>query len=395
MRVDIEYYDVKHRQALKDRSFAFNKMEELITSGLEFTKWELFSMCIFKHQQLNNIGHKTYRELQNHIVTFCKSWEYYFDFTGNTIISRYPSSDVDTSITETIGDGCGLLIANQIYNLVEPDWEKIPTSNKIGTLDFGIASTGQSFIEIETKGSVIEQNAKTSKISNHKTSIEVKKDDQRKNDNNHELIGIISAFPTNQNLTAKAYLLDPPAVNIPYDPFKYKLLARLYYYWQELRMISRAHFIEILINRIKTIQMLEDYRSIDKLPILNRNGEPHGIPASLFESRSYTKDMNFFGEVIPLTTKRDEFIFYGYRREVIDALLKQSFEDICSIKFDTEHLNEVPVLAKIPKFISTDTTPRINESEDDEDKNRKLVPMLGDLHCLSSGKIIGIVRPSD
>jgi hypothetical protein len=122
------------------------------------------------------------------------------------------------------------------------------------------------------------------------------------------VIGVITAIPSDSKLRAKCFLLDPPPVDILLDPFKYKLLARLYFYWRELSLVPRAHFLEVLVNRIKSIQSSGEYKSLDGLPLLNSRGEPHQVPGSLFETRSSVYGRSAFSEVLPFREGR--FIFY-------------------------------------------------------------------------------------
>lgn len=387
---EIDFYDSEHEQLLRDQCPEYPQLQKLVNGGFRIDKNIFFSYAMFVEQKLGRHGWETYRELLEKLPGFLGAWEENFDFSGNSVNAKFLTSEIRICHKESMGVGGALSVVSKVYNLTEADWETIPIT-QVRDLDFLIASTGSKYIEVEAKGSVV-PNHLQQHISHHQTSIKKKKITQREEeDNNNTLIGVITSIPENSEHNAKCWILDPPSVSVPMDPYKYKLLARLYYYWRELSMLSRSHFLEVLINRIQTIANVEDYKSLTGLPLLNRRGKPHGVPESLFDKRSSVIDRKAFGETIPLDRYGDKFFFYGFDTSIVKSLLKQDFGKITNLNFTVGIESNVKISAKIPKYLL-----KIDREERDdyqkEDESRKEIEMIGDLVHTSCGRVWGLAR---
>lgn len=390
LRFGIEFYDNKHRERLKANCERYEQMEKLVVSGFEVEAEELFSYSMFVEQLLTENGWQSYRDLQTALPPFRQTWERHFNCSALTVYAKRETSLIPKHHKEALGVGGALSVVSNVYSLTEADWETIPEQH-VKSLDFKIASTGTYYIEVEAKGAVVPKFQK-SYLSDHKRSIERKKQVQRELGNRNTMIGVIVAIPSDSSLKAKCFILDPPPVRIPFDPYKYKLLSRLYFYWRELRLVSRAHFLEVLINRIKIIQMTDDYKSLDGLPLFNSRGEPHQVPNSLFETRSSVYRRSAFGEVLPLGDGR--FFFYGFDTDVVETLIKQDFSRLNALSFKSRTESDTRVSAKIPRRLLGGPKTEVKYDEDrEEDENRKTLSMVGDLVHTSSGRVLGCVKP--
>jgi len=365
-------------------------MEKLVVSGFKVEAEELFSYSMFVEQLPTENGWQSYRDLQMELPPFRQTWERHFNCSALTIYAKRETSLIPKNHKEALGVGGALSVVSNVYGLTEADWEMIPEQHHVKSLDFKIASTGTRYIEVEAKGAVV-PNYQKSHLSDHKLSIEKKKRVQRGLDNTNTMIGVIMAIPSDSSLEAKCFILDPPPVRIPSDPYKYKLLARLYFYWRELRLVSRAHFLEVLINRIKSIQMTDDYKSLEDLPLFNSRGEPHRVPESLFEMRSSDRDRSVFGEVLPFRDGR--FFFYGFDAKVVKALVGQNFGVLNGLSFESRVQPDVPLSARIPRRLLESNRTDTEYYDEDKRESRKMLTMIGNLVHTSSGRVLGFVKP--
>lgn len=392
VKFNVEFYDDKHRELLKDNCSLYERIEKLISSGFAIDKEELFSYAIFIEQKYGKSCWESFQELQERLPHFRRSWEEIFNFSGGTVHANFDTSLIHTYHKEALGVGGALSIVSKIYGLTEADWQKIPIT-QIRHLDFEIASTGKEFVQVEAKGSVVPDYHK-SRISNHKRSIEDKKKVQReKQANSNTMLGVITVISNDSGLIAKCLILDPPAEDIIQDPYKYKLLARLFFYWREMQMISKSHFLEVLINRIKSIQLSEDYKSLNELPLLNRRGEPHQIPDSLFQTHSCVLDESAFGEAFPFDADKARFFFYGFNSQVVKSILKQNFEEINAMDFYPFVQKDAEVSAKIPKRFFEGTQRDIEDYDEKAGQTRLEIHMKGDLTHTPSGRVFGFLKP--
>lgn len=391
---DVEFYNNEERNKLKSID-CFSSMVDLVNTGLRAYKEEFLVYSIFREQK-NHPGFRTYKDLKRKLPSRINAFQDYFDLSSGSVISKFAARhDKDNVKTEEAGVGAGLAIASHLYNLTEADWERLPILG-MKHLDFQIASTGNKFIQVEAKGTVVNDANKSQNIYTHKADIVAKKDEQRdKQKNTNTLLGVITAFPSTDKLKAKCYLLDPPPLSIDFNPLKYKLLSRLYYYWRELSIVSRSHFLEVLINRICAITLIKDYEQLDSLPLLNLKGEPHPVPDSLFQTRSYVRGKEAFGEVIPIDNSLEMFFFYGFRTEVVETLLKQRFEKITAITFKPFVQEDVTVYAKIPANLLHWPQDNLDLEEDQDNQSRKKMRMKGDLTHTPSGRVLGLLRPRE
>jgi hypothetical protein len=211
----------------------------------------------------------------------------YFDLESGTIRSIFIGQNrTHTDSTELCGIGASLAVVSQIYGLTEADWERIDVTNQ-KDLDFRTkASDGQRFVVVEAKGRIVEDLDRLSELSGAKGDIIAKKRERRGNSARDVCLGVIAAFPMIHGRAAKCHLVDPLIEDVPANPRKYKLIARLSHYHRELNLISRAHFVIGLANRIQALTLVDEYDRFDGVALIDRNGETFLPPASLFASRS-------------------------------------------------------------------------------------------------------------
>lgn len=389
LKLDIDYYNEEHKQLLANAPF-HDALEEAIKNGMEISEEEFEVYTVFREQK-QKPGWKSYADLKAKLPPRLAAFSDYFDLSKGTIRSKFEAGpNCDNTQTESAGVGVALAVVSKLYDLTEADWQKIPIQKNIKDLDFEIASDGKEMVEVEAKGTVLNGKDTKGRISDCKKSIEEKKKAQRKTqDNRNRLIGIITSFPSTEEQVAKVRILDPPMLEAPENPLKYKLLARLYFYWREIRLISESPFLQALINRIGDISFVSDYESLDDRPLLNLSGEIMPIPISYILSRTVLPGDIAFGEVFQL--RSDTFFFYGFDMKIVSLLINQRFDEILNFKSN---------LPDIIQEIST-LTARVREEELEgsqvqpsdfptaPDKTRVEIPMSGRLSANSAGRVFG------
>jgi len=384
IKLKVEYYGNEHEKMLSKLSCA-TELTKVVKNGLLIPEQDFLVYSLFREQK-RMAGWKTYKELAEKVPSRLEIFNDYFGIENGYLYSKFSSSnDTDKTMTEAVGVGTSLSLASIIYGLTEADWEKIPvTKNK--DLDFQIASTGQEIVELESKGAIVTNTNYKREISGRANDIHKKKSQQRnKHDNNNTLLGIIATIPITKGQETVCQILDPEGDNIEISPRKYKLLARLLYYYREFRILTRAHFLISLVNRIQAIQVSEDYDSFDNQPLLNIDNEPFiNITPSLKISKSVVEDGLAFGEIISLGN--NNYYYYGFLFSIIDILINQGFSNILAFRNNIELPRESNILVHIRR--SEAESFGISESEF-EGRQYFEMRMRGQLSITASGKVIG------
>ncbi len=392
LRFEVRFYDGVHQESLKKNCEKYQLLKSLVRTGFDVEKEDLFAYAIFVEQKRQNGHWETYHDLQTKLPPLRQMLEQNFSISGSRLYANFETRQINNYHKEAIGVGASLSLVSRVYEMTEADWEKIPEQSRNMTLDFEIASTGNHFIEVEAKGSVVSDHLR-SHLSKQKSHIEAKKQQQRDLGNPNMMIGVITAIPDNNKMLPVCFLLDPTPSEIPFDPAKYKLVARQYFYWRHLSMISGKGFWDVLVERIRRIRQTDNYRSLNRLPLLTRQGESHSLPESLFDTASVVHDRSAFGEVLPLGN--DRFFFYGFDVAVAQALVEQDFDRLTGLSFESRVETDSRVLARIPTQLPEGPGETAEYDAWSEGKKRKPMLMVGDLTHTPAGRVLGHVRPVD
>ena len=252
--------------------------------------------------------------------------------------------------TEVAGIGVGLAVASDAYGLHQADWQRIEESRIEKTLDYRIrlASDGHRFVEVEVKGRRVDNPSSKDGLRGAADDIRKKKAVQLCADRARllaakrekskavptlvERFGTVCALPGPDAAEAVCYLVDPPAELLAMDPLRYRLLARLTYYWKAIGAISRSPFVAELRDRIDFIRYATNWRAFDGRPLLDRTGSEQAFPQSYRLTKVRPESVSAFGELIRIS--RDKLFYYGFDDEVVGVLLRQRFEEIITFSSD-------------------------------------------------------------
>ncbi len=335
VKIKVDFYDKKQEQLIKNN---FPKdyilLKEIAGETVNIPLEDFKTYAFFRHQYKKPNGNQqTFIDLK----PMAQNWGHYdsyFELKGNKLVSIFPESIEVTDVSEMLGVAGGLSVASEIYNMSQADWTRIPITTVHKDFDFSHASSiPDRFINIEAKGSIVDDNSKKpSKVSTQKKKILDKKKDKgfkkKYNYSRDSCIGIITVADRTNNL--QSWLVDPLIEDFDSSPEKIKLLKRLYFYHSIISLLSKQSFLSIaLANRIKSIEFISDYKSLDKFPLINNNFEKIILTDSFINSRSRTKNKNIIGNTFLIDRA---FYFIGLETNIIQSIINQDFDEILSLK---------------------------------------------------------------
>lgn len=356
VKIRIDFYDTEQRKLIrKNYPTDFEILKNFEGKTIEVPLEDFKTYAFFRHQYTKSDGTSaTFIDLQE----FAQNWGHYnlyFKPLDNgalvstsqklqtiskslretTVLTEGKSWDrIPTDVSEMLGVAGGLSVASIIYGFIQADWQKIPETNKHKDFDYSIASClpGRC-INIEAKGSVVENNSlKPVSVSKHKRDITDKKADagftSKYGTTRDICIGIITVADAQRNL--QAWLVDPPVDELQMPPEKAKLLKRLYFYYSILRLISKRSYLTLtLANRIKAIEQISDYASLNGVPLLDYDMKKIRITTHFVVAHSSDSTNQAIGKAFII----DETVhFIGLHRKTIKTIIDQDFNKILNLR---------------------------------------------------------------
>jgi hypothetical protein len=336
IKIKVDFYDTEQKQLIK-KNFPkdFEIIKDFDGKIIEFPIEDFKTYSFFKDQFTINGKHDTFIDLKK----MNKYWGYYEKYfevkPDGRIVNISPEDTIDkTDVSEMLGVAGGLSVASKMYGMTQADWTKIPITTAHKDFDFSHTSClPQRYINIESKGSVIDNNSyKRPTISQHKASIIEKKCDKDfkkkypvKKDT---CIGIITVADRANNL--QSWLVDPLIDDFEAPSEKVKILKRLYFYYSIFRILSKRSYLTLtLANRIRAIELVNDYTKLDKIPLINYNFEKISLSEHFINSRSRNKEKSVIGNTILI----DNYIYFvGVTIDAIKSIITQSFGEISIMK---------------------------------------------------------------
>lgn len=339
IKIKVDFYDEEQKSLIiKNFPKDFEIIKDFDRKTIDVSLEDFKTYAFFKHQFIKNGRQASFLDLE----PLAQNWGHYDTYfevkDGGKLVNIFPDDRIEaTDVSEIIGVAGGLTVASSLYGFTQADWTKIPMTTDHKDFDFShTSSLLDRFINIEAKGSVIEDNSyKTPPVSNHKSNILNKKQDKDfkkkyipSRDSN---IGIITVADHNNNL--QSWIVDPKMDNFEAPPEKIKLLKRLYFYHSILRLIAKRSYITLtLANRIKAIEQSNDYNKLDGIPLLNYNFDKINLTESFINSRSRNKEKDIIGNTFLIN---QNIFFIGMPTELIITIINQSFKKILELKSQT------------------------------------------------------------
>lgn len=403
LSIRVNYYDEEEKTKFESsRSRA--EIDKVTGTTILISKAEFLTYLLFPIYK-NGTSQDTYKEIKSKVSFWIGGIEELLDFSHGTINWKRPYPEM----TSRVGVAVGLCVANAIHGTTEADWCRIPEivgrNHAKKTLDYQLeipdasCSTGEYLVHMEAKGSAqSDATKKTSSVSQHKQGILQKKIAQRQEESRDVYYGTISVL--DQEDTTQCYLVDPPSPERLLDPRRHKLLARLYFFWSQMSLISpNSTLTTVLRNRIRDLSAIENFENLDQLFLVNRYGVKTSMYPTFFSSRPGIRSINVVGRLFPLPD--DKLLFVGTVPEIYDLVINQNFNHILSYKSVSHtashrltcvvrrserelysHIRRSPVARMIerPQRPSRESDTTIIEFD-----------MRGSFHFSSSGRVFGVL----
>jgi hypothetical protein len=355
INVSVEYYNNKEKELFQNYPNC-SDISSLVNGQQTIPKDELLAYMIFTEQK-DHDGFRSYEELKERVSSRLGDIDDYFDFSNNGLSAKFIGNQMDNNLIERFGVGLGLSAIGKLHNLTEADWKRIPEAagrNGHPTFDYDIplASDGNKFIQVENKGSAIEDNTyKPSTVSQHYGSIKNKKEYLRGANNSNLYYGTIGVTDNISNHPVKLLLVDPPSYFIDFNPKKYKLLARLHYYLEEFKSIGvKRKIVDALEKRIHEIVESSDYTKFDNKPLDYKYPVAFHLfmEGKMFAAIDYNEA---FGKFFIIENNEQIFPFIiAYPKALMRLIVLQRFDDILSYAYDHDFIKEkVNVLLRAGK----------------------------------------------
>lgn len=390
---DVEYYNKYHRDLLLGFQEA-DFIKTLVEEGIDIDVEIFLGLSTFREQSNNHVGFRTFQELWDNLGPRREYLLKFFSIEDVRIQSQWSANEMPTDVTESVGVGGSILAANRVFGLHEADWEKIPEGGT-KTLDFRFASDGDRFIDVESKGNI--GAGRNNSVSNHRSHILKKKNEQRDHGNENVMLGAITQIPYAGSDNPTVYLMDPPAEDIDFDPAKYQLLARLFFYWRELQVLSPRSSIAIALgNRIRAIMAAKHYLSLDGIPLVNGRGKPlsYQLPKKLRANAQSALESEEIGAGVIVPAEKRIPYFYGLHQSVFDLIINQEFLNITSY-FAVEDAGErtkslvvTELNGKEANAMNLDTS---SSTVSIKTNTRDRFEFEGDLTVTPAGRVIGLL----
>lgn len=325
------FYDTTEENKFKSNyPVEYDIIKDHINTQVEIPIEDFETFFLFRHQMLGTPDLSTFDDFFTKVAKYWGPLEIYYKYDPQKeeYYSLFDSNNGNNDISDALGVAGALAISSKIFlGTTQADWRKLPI---VKTKDFDfehLAAHDNKYLVVEAKGSIVDNNRSPSKVSYHKTSILDKKNDPKFQTKYVKPLdvcyGIITVADKTNGL--KSWLVDPPTLSQEIDPRKYKLLARLYFYFDYVRLIStRSHLSIALANRIKVLEKSLNIDDFDKLPLVNSNFKKVEISDAFFNSKSNLSDRKIIGSVY--VSKEEEIIFIGLSLTILNLLIDQDFK---------------------------------------------------------------------
>jgi len=401
--LNVNYYNQKEKELFKKYP-NHEKIESIVNNEVIISKGEFIAYLMFT-QQHDKAGWRTYEDLCKRTEKWLSDIDEYISYDEGSILSQVSANVMKApGLTERIGVSLGLNVVNKLHELNEADWaitgnEYHPlTGKRLPDFDYEIlvASDGHKFIQVENKGSVAKDNKlKSSSVSQSYSSIKRKKEDilereKKKGISKHENLYYGTIGVLDQKKTAQVWLVDPPAFNIEWDPYKYKVISRLTFYLKTFKEVNvQPRLIRLLIQRIKLLIESEDITTFNKSRLISQKE----ILRKFVKKNHFASFGNniAFGQTLEINSENRKSRFLSMlTKEAIKMVVDQDFDQI--IKYNFQLDNDVKSFgftisskSLIIEFVTNESVKVIHN-----DFNGEQIAMYeGNIYTTSSGRVFG------
>jgi len=350
--VEVDYFD--ERAKVEFSSYPTHaKIAEIAGKTIFIPTGEILTYFLFHKPRFHGGGLSHYQSLTREQHSAIAMLDRYVEPNG-TSLRIATEQQVGTYIPEYLGEAVGLSVINRLHGMTEADWKRIEQEHgrrAAPTFDYEHefkASDGKSIIQLEAKGSVVEDCKKhCANTQNHRTKIEEKKRKIGGTGAKYRYpadlrYGTITAIDRTWDRSIKCWLVDPEADKDTIPAANFKLLARMVFIRDCVQLVSsRSTLAAVLRDRVAVLEALKNPFELDGVSLRHREESFGGIirdfqfPRSafgssvsrLFPRRSHVVDGPTAGEILP---GPDCVLFCGFQEELVELAIEQEFDRIIS-----------------------------------------------------------------
>lgn len=398
IRVDVHAYNPEQLELIRALPES-GKILRLIENGLHIPREQFLVYSLFRCRDVSDL------ESLRNLATAKEALLEAVLSVNDTSFCAHPRLDATEHRTEVqdIGEALGLCFMDKVYETTEQDWSRIPEGPG-KSLDY-VASDSQRILEVESKGSFVEdRRRKSSAVSKHKADILKKKEVRR---GSQECppgvrLGTISAIDRRPGGRPTVWIVDPPVGYHERAPEYVRVLHRMDFILRWLTLINpRSPLTVGLANRLLDLQHIPDPSVLDGIPItgvLNKpilpDKDPFAIHGRFFSTRSVVTDGPAGGVVVP--SGNNKIFFAGVREDLVDIASSQDFSTISRYQMMPATLEKT-----VTGIISQGRFKKYGFNEMSDAVVRRgtgyfALRLRGALHYSAGGLVFGwLPRPSD
>jgi hypothetical protein len=385
-------------------------MQRLVTKPIEIPKAEFLTYYLFHRIKLGTPGYQDYQTVANRLHMWLSAIGECIDYQGDSV--RTPEGAVRQlgEVSEHVGEAIGLAVMNRIHGLTEADWRPIPEQRGRGaapSFDFQLASDGESFVQVETKGSSVDDN----RVLSDAVRAQKRKIDEKKqklaalakigNDPHPASLryGTITAVDARKDGNLRCWLTDPPPSQVDDTPQRFKLLNRVRHLRDWITFISpRSPLAAALATRVADLEAMADPFELDGVPLRRGNDEPFAFEAFNFATRRHSTflasksrvtDDPAGGVVVQLSDR--ELLFLGIREQILILASEQQFDGIIRYKAEVGSLTKtIECTFSTGRFRGLRLPPAVRQSAT-QTGGYFHFRLRGTLHYSAEGLVFGIL----
>jgi hypothetical protein len=390
IRIDVSFYNAEEAAKL----LAYPNAKELLrvtSSAIYVPTSEFLSYYLLHRKKTGAPRYRNLRSMGYSISEALSNLNGLVSFNGHSICTAADVSAQLPEISEHLGEAVGLSVVSNIHKLIDADWQPIPTkSGPRGkpTLDFETASDGTGIVQLEAKGSSVNNNGKFSDAVRAQKQRIVAKKEAHRLDEGAIRYGTIAVMDNRTDGNVKCWLLDPPPDSGSQDPKHVRLRKRLRFLAKWISFISpRSQLSSALATRVASLDRMSDPFELDGLPIFKGLNEEFANTEGFFSSKSQLADASAGGILLPLG--KTGVFFLGINSYLLGLAKTQSFEQILSFRL-TNFSAQRSVQCRVSRrnFERLDLPSSITEVAP-RTASRISFTLGGQLHQSSSGLVFG------
>ncbi|MDO8874276.1 MAG: hypothetical protein Q7V05_16350 [Methanoregula sp.] len=403
IQVSVSFYDPDEERKLL--AYPTREMiQQVVSNPFEIPTSEFLTYYLFDRSRVSSKFYSDYRTIGRYIGDALGEIRGFIDFNSNSICTSPAVDHPRRPVSQYIGESIGLSVVSRFHGLIEADWVPI-TEGRLRTFDYQIASTGKEIIQVEAKGSSVEDNREQSpNVQMQKNRMDAKKNDlnilkeQGKDPHPADLrYGTITVIDPRQDGLLKCWLTDPDPEPIKETAERLRLLSRMKFLRDWIAFISpRSQFASALTTRLGCLENVRDPNELNGIQLKRTNGEPFvfapmlvfGHEASFFANKSRIINGSAGGVVVKISN--NELFFLGIQEKLLALAAKQNFATITGQTFsETTEDKEVECVFSLNRF--RELGPMIPESISLGSSTKQYIrfSLKGQLHFNASGLVFG------